>query len=204
MKKIDYSKNKVINLDNVVEIGENIAVYALKRLMAYRNNKKLDDLYYNLIRDIHYKKNYKRPLSDGYDLAQIAICFLCEHLGKRLYDMVEGARKKQVTIIHACTTRISNYLYKKLFLPEKYECKISRNNVIVNVEPFSENNAEKDAEKVEKIVSAMDLTERQTKVLDYYLQGKGICEISRLLSLSLSTVWRTRLSLQQKYLDLNL
>lgn len=72
------------------------------------------------------------------------------------------------------------------------------------MEPFSENNAKKDAEKVEKIVSVMDLTERQSKVLDYYLQGKGICEISRLLSLSLSTVWRTRLSLQQKYTDLKL
>ena len=198
------TNDRIITTDNVVEIGENIAVYALKRLMAYRDNKKLDDLYYNLIRDIHYKKNYKRPLSDGYDLAQIAICFLCEHLGKRLYDMVEGARKKQVTIIHACTTKISNYLYKRLFLPENYECGISRNNVIVNAEPFSENNAEKYTEKVEKIISAMDLTERQSKVLDYYLQGKGICEISRLLSLSLSTVWRTRLSLQQKYTDLKL
>lgn len=66
MKKIDYSKNKVINLDNVVEIGENIAVYTLQRLMTYRDNSNLFLMQAFRQKALRYGRRRKKKESNDY------------------------------------------------------------------------------------------------------------------------------------------
>lgn len=105
---------EVITADNVKELGENIALFALKKLHAYHGTKHLDDLYYGLIRDIHYQNNPSYVLSNGYDYAQTAICFLCEHIGKTLGTVIQVKYRKtlkNVTVIHACTTMLGRLYY---------------------------------------------------------------------------------------------
>ena len=58
----------VITPENVQEMGELIAVSTLKHLMPYR---KVEDLYYSLIRDIHCKNDVVRNLSDEIGRAHV-------------------------------------------------------------------------------------------------------------------------------------
>lgn len=67
--------------------GENIALYILKNLMPYRY-KEIAPLYYGLIEDIKRMADYIRTISEGYDLAQAAICFPCAYVDKKLSDKV--------------------------------------------------------------------------------------------------------------------
>lgn len=62
----------VITPNNVQEMGELIAVSTLKHLMPYR---KLEDLYYSLIRDLHRKHDIERNISDGYSLYKRQFAF---------------------------------------------------------------------------------------------------------------------------------
>ena len=100
---------EVITPDNVKQLGENIALFALKKLAAYHGTKKLDGLYFGLIKNIHRQNDPSYVFSDGYDYAQTASCFLCEHMGKSLGTMIQVKYRetvKEVTIIHACTSML--------------------------------------------------------------------------------------------------
>ena len=185
----------VITPENVQEMGELIAVSTLKHLMPYR---KVDDLYYNLVRDIQNKNDIKRILSDGYDFVQAAVCFLCEHMGKKLGDTVMGKYKKPVTIRHACYSELGNMVYK-LYQRQINTVGEHRNDTVKVPKPFEEDATEQSHKKVEQIIKKMKLTKKQKKTLDCYLKGMGICEISRLLGVVTSTVYKSRMILQRKY-----
>jgi DNA-binding NarL/FixJ family response regulator len=45
----------------------------------------------------------------------------------------------------------------------------------------------------------MRLNDRQKTILDYYMEGFGVSEISRRMNIETSTVWRNRIKLQLKY-----
>lgn len=57
--------------------------------MPYRY-KEIAPLYYGLIEDIKRMADYTRTISEGYDLAQAAICFPCAYVDKKLSDKVVG------------------------------------------------------------------------------------------------------------------
>ncbi len=185
----------VITPDNVQEMGELIAVSTLKHLMPYR---KLEDFYYSLIRDLHRKHDIERNISDGYDFVQTAICFLCEHMGKKLGDTILNRFKKPVTIRHACYSKLGNMVYK-LYRIQMNTCSEHRNDTVKVPEPFEENKTEESYKKVEQIIRKMKLTKKQKDTLNCYLKGMGVCEIARLLCVNNTTIWRSRMILQRKY-----
>ena len=79
--------DEVISSDNVMNIGELIALKTVQRLVLIKAPR---SLYVGLVRDINYKNVPGYIITDGYDLAQSAICFLCEHYGKRDFGTVFG------------------------------------------------------------------------------------------------------------------
>lgn len=204
LKELDKYENlsdAIITEDNVKIFGENIALYTLKHLMAYRYYD-IASLYYGLIRDIKQQDNYQRNISEGYDIAQTAICFLCEHIGKKLGDTVIG-KYGQVTVKHACSSIIGNYIYRRRkYRQNAYpilECDKAK-----TVTPFEEDHIKESYNRAEEIVKQMRLTKKQKLTLDCYIKGMGVCEISRFLNVVYSTVWRSRMLLQRKYIDLHL
>ena len=76
--------DEVISPDNVMNIGELIALKTVQRLVLIKAPR---SLYVGLVRDINYKNVPGYIITDGYDLAQSAICFLCEHFGERVLDL---------------------------------------------------------------------------------------------------------------------
>ena len=183
----------VISADNVRFLGENISLCALKHFLPFK--PKIEKLYFGLIRDIRNADNIRHTLSDGYDFAQTAICFLCEHIGKSLGDTVIGKYKKPVTVRHACFSEVGSLVYKYC----KYQpASINEKDFIKTPKPFEEDK-EKSYDRVDQIIAGMKLTKKQTLTLDCYRLGMGVSEIARQLSVNTSTVWRSRMILQRKY-----
>jgi hypothetical protein len=54
----------VITTENVLYLGENMALCTLKHKRIYRGIN-FEKLYYDLVRDIHCKSNIDRHISDG-------------------------------------------------------------------------------------------------------------------------------------------
>ena len=193
---------EVITPGNVKRLGENIALYAIKRLYAYHGTKQLDSLYYGLIKDIHKQNDPSYVLSDGYDYAQTASCFLCDYIGKTLGTVIQVQYRntvKNVTIIHACTSMLGRLYYASKQY-SKYTVPIGRKDSDKTVEPFEEDNREEQLNKVEEIIQGMRLTKKQALTLECYMQGMGITEITQVLGKCFSTIWRSRIQIQKKYM----
>ncbi len=185
----------IITKDNVKELGENIAICSMKHLLPYRNIYKL---YNGLIWDMHSLDNYERIITDGYDIAQEAIVYLCQFIGNKLGDMTENKYGKQITIKHGCASVVGNMIYKhyKIFKNTTHIC---ANDEVKTIEPFDETDIEASHNRVEEIIVGMNLTKKQKITLDCYLKGMREGEIIKLLNVVHSTVWRSRRQLQKKY-----
>ena len=62
---------------------------------------------------------------------------------------------------------------------------------------FEEDTSAENQERADSIVEQMNLKEKHKKVLDCYLQGLGVVEISKVLGIAYATVWRHRMLLQK-------
>ena len=202
--KIDVSKKYTTDLDtvitreNVLYLCENMALCALKRMIGYRGDYELR-MYYNLVGDIKGKNNINHTFSDSYDLVQTACLFLLNYVGMKLGDTVIDRNNKQVTIRHACYSEIGAAFYKRWSYHQKIYPIIDR-DANKDIEFTSENTVAESQERADDIVARMNLKEKHKKVLDCYLQGMGVVEISKSLGIAYATVWRHRILLQQRYI----
>ena len=55
--------------------------------------------------------------SDWYDIAQEAMLFLCQHMGKRLDDVYYTKTGRRITIKQACFSVADRYLAKNFASP---------------------------------------------------------------------------------------
>ena len=203
--KIDASKthttdlDTVITRDNVLCLCENMTLCALKHMIGYRGDYELR-MYYNLVGDIKGKNNINHTFSDSYDLVQTACLFLLNYVGMKLGDTVIDRNNKQVTIRHACYSEIGAAFYKRWDY-HKRTYPISHKDAEEDIEYIEENTINESQERAKEIVAQMNLKEKHKKVLDCYLKGMGVVEISKSLGIAYATVWRRRMLLQQRYIE---
>ena len=198
--KPSISLNDVIAPENIQLLGEYLAINALNFLRPYRA---VEQCYRGLLQDIRNKNKVGYRLSDGYDFAQTAMCFLCKYMGKSLGDIIIGKNGKPATVKQECYRVINrmtaqNTHYKNNTLP------IHKTIVAKRIQPFSDETyvEERSYARAQNIIENMELTEKQAKTLEYYMEGKSTGEISRLLSVAAVTVWRYRTAVRQKYMAL--
>ena len=189
----------VITRENVLYLCENMALCALKHMIGYRGDYELR-MYYNLVSDIKNKNNINHIFSDSYDLVQTACLFLLNYVGMKLGDTVVDRYNKQVTIRHACYSEIGAAFYKR-WNYHKRTYPISYKDDEGNIEYIEENTINESQERAKAIVARMNLKEKHKKVLDCYLKGMGVVEISKSLGIAYATVWRHRMLLQQRYIE---
>ena len=203
--KIDVSKKYTTDLDtvitreNVLYLCENMALCALKHMIGYRGDYELR-MYYNLVGDIKGKNNINHTFSDSYDLVQTACLFLLNYVGMKLGDTVIDIYNKQVTIRHACYSEIGAAFYKRWSYHQR-TYHISYKDAEEDIEFIEENTINESQERADDIVARMNLKEKHKKVLDCYLRGMGVVEISKSLGIAYATVWRHRMLLQQRYIE---
>ena len=187
--------DEVISLDNVMNIGELIALKTVQRLVLIKAPR---SLYVGLVRDINYKNVPGYIITEGYDLAQSAICFLCEHFGERVLDLcIDPKTGEPVTLYRLCSRVVSNEIYKRwLFNRNTREIYIKTD---CYEQEFFEEDFEESFKKCAKIIRNMKLTKGEKQTLDCYIAGMRFVEIADKLKIDRSNVWRRRERIQNKY-----
>ena len=187
----------VISAENIQKIGEVIALTCIKTVIV-RAGKDLNHLYVRLIDDINHCKNSTRPFSDAYDIAQEAMLFLCEHIGKKLGDGYTTKYGKTITIRSACFRHTDRYLDKQY--TRHITNAVSLDERIAS-EPVKtlDDEQKNDYTAVDGLIAKMKLTAAEYETLCAYMAGLTYLEVTRLLDVNRTTIWRRRMSLQRKY-----
>lgn len=197
VNKVILDNDMVISAENVQKMGEVIALTCIKTVII-RSGKDLHYLYKGLLRDMNRSKDDYSPLSNAYDIAQEAMLFLCQHIGKKLGDDYTTKYGKVVTIKSACYRCADNYLQKQY---TRYMANtISLNERIMSepVKPFDDEQ-KNDYTVVDGLISKMKLTAVEYETLCAYMAGLTYLEVTRLLNVNRTTIWRRKMSLQRKY-----
>jgi len=197
-KKRKISEDVVITVDNIKELGEKIALWGLK----VKNNltdKRLDNLFYGLINDIYQPLKNKDIFSDGYDIAQEVILFLCDHIGKKLGDLVLDYKGKICSIKTLAMRVVFTYLDKILNTENRnkpYKTSLRYKTVELN---YKEDD---DYTKVDKVLEKLNLTEGEQQVIDIYMTGYGTYEMCRFYNMNVSTLYTRRRAIRKRYMKL--
>ncbi len=101
---------ETISAENVKLMGEMIALQALRTVKKF-DMKAADKLYIGLIKDLHHMSEIDYIVSDGYDVAQTAICFLYQFVGHSANEIYGKDRKgKEITIKLACYREVDRFI----------------------------------------------------------------------------------------------
>ncbi len=88
-----------VSPQNVKLMGEMVALQAFRNVKKFEFNV-TDKLYINLIKDLHHMHEVGYITSDSYDYAQTAICFLCQFMGRSVYEIYgKDSKGIQITIM---------------------------------------------------------------------------------------------------------
>ena len=104
------------------------------------------------------------------------------------------------TIRHACYSEIGAAFYKRWDY-HKRTYPISYKDAEEDIESTQENTVDESKERTKEILARMNLKEKHRKVLACYLKGMGAQEISKSLGIAYATVWRHRMLLQKRYIE---
>lgn len=187
----------VITADNIKKIGELIALLTIRTVMC-RSGKDLYRLYDGLIKDCNKSNDSLVEYSDGYDIAQTAMLFLCEHIGKRLGDNYTTAHGNIISIKQACFRFTDRYLDKQ-FTRHLAHTIVINDSVASSHITFIEDESNNDYTAVDALIERMNLTQGEYDVLCAYMSGLTYLEVTQLLTVNRTTIWRRRMSLQRKY-----
>ena len=168
-----------ISDENVKLMGEMIA------LQLFRTRKKhyckiADRLYIGLIKDLHHMNEVYYTVSDGYDYAQAAMCFLLQYKGRKATDVCYTDNAgKEVSIKFACYRETGRHLDRYRRKAEKAE--------------------EPDHDKADAIMEAMHLTEAEKETLNCYMNGMTQSEAALVLGITVFGVKYRKMRIRQKY-----
>ena len=189
-----------ISNENVKLMGEMIALQTLRTLKKY--DWKIADKYYiGLIKDLHHMGEVDYIVSDGYDVAQTAICFLYQFIGRKVSDIYGRDRRgKEITIKLACYREVDNELMR-------YRRKMDKTSYIdftsYKALPMDPVNCfekeQKDYTKVDAILEAMHLNEMELAVLDCVLRGLVRSEIIAELGIGRGSICYRKRQIRSKY-----
>ena len=188
----------VITADNIKKTGELIALLTIRTVMC-RSGKDLYRLYDGLIKDCNKSNDSLAEYSDGYDIAQTAMLFLCEHIGKQLGDNYVTIRGKVITIKQACFRFTDRYLDKQFTRQLAHTTAIS-DNVASSHIAFIDDESNNDYTAVDELIERMHLTQGEYAVLCAYMSGLTYLEATNLLNVNRTTIWRRRTRIQEKFL----
>lgn len=201
MKEVNkgiLDNDMVISAENIQKMGEVIALTCIKTVIV-RSGKDLHYLYKGLLRDMNRSKEDNSPFSNAYDIAQEAMLFLCQHIGEKLGDNCITKYGKVVSIKSACYRCSDNYLQKQY---TRYMANtISLDERITSEsETILDDEQKNDYTVVDGLIAKMKLTAAEYETLCAYIAGLTYLEVTRILNVNRTTIWRRQKSIQKKYL----
>ena len=192
--------DRVITEENVQRMGEVVALCAIKTVIV-RGGKDLHNLYKGLLRDINRRENDMSRYSDGYEIAQEAMLFLCQHMGKRLDDVYYTKTGRKITIKQACFSVADRYLAKNFVSPMLNTTSL---NEQITTEPettIPDEEQKNDYTAFDGLISKMKLTSVEYETLSILMAGFTMLQIGKILNVNRTTIWRRQNSIRRKYLS---
>lgn len=187
----------VISTENVQHMGEVIALCTIKTVIV-RGGKDLHNLYKGLLRDINRADDDISRYSDGYEIAQEAMLFLCQHMGKRLNDVYYTKTGRKITIKQACFSVADRYLAKNYVAPMLNTISLNE-QIATEPETILGNEQKNDYTAFDGLISKMHLTAVEYETLSILMAGFTMLQIGKILNVNRTTIWRRRMSIQRKY-----
>ncbi len=191
---------EVISNDNVKLMGEMIALQALRNVLPY-DFEVVSKLYNGLIKDLNHISQIDYTITDGYDYAQTAICFLYQFKGMYVND-VYGKDKsgKYISIKTACYRAVDRELLH-------FRRKIARNRQIDlchNKRDIPDprdcfDNSTTDYAKADALIEKLHLTKPEIQTLNCYMSGMKQSEAAAVLGITIFGVKYRKLRIRQKY-----
>ena len=187
----------VISAKNIQKMGEVIALTCIKTVIV-RSGKDLHYLYKGLLRDMNRSKDDLSPFSNAYDIAQEAMLFLCQNIGKKLGEGYITKYGKTTTIRSACFRCADNYLEKQ-YTRHIINTVSLDEQITTKSETILDNEQKNDYTVFDGVVKQMKLTKVEQETLSRLMVGLTCIEIAKLCNANRTTIWRRRMSLQRKY-----
>ena len=187
--------SEIISFENVQQMGEMIALKTLRGRYAYARQT-LEWLYVGFVKDLNRDNDARHVFSDAYDLAQTAICFLCEFVGKSLNDVYMIKNGQEITIKKATYLLVGRTIDRmRRHMSRSRDINDYTEELSVEIDHYKE----KDYTEVDNKIELLNLKPRDRAVLDCYMAGMTCNEIAEFLDIDRITVWRRRTRAQVKY-----
>ena len=189
-----------ISDSNVKLMGEMIALQALRNVMPY-DYEVVSKLYNGLVKDLNRIKNIYYTITDGYDYAQLAICFLYQFKGHYVSDIYGKDRYgKYITIKTACFRKVdSELLHFRRKIAHNRQIDFGHNkHDIPDPRDCFEDTIE-DYAKADKLLADLHLTECELETLNCCMNGMKRSEIAADLGITIHGVRYRKLRIRQKY-----
>ena len=198
--------NEPISAQNVKLMGEMIALQALRTVKKF-DMKVADRLYIGLIKDLHHMGEIDYIISDGYDVAQTAICFLYQFAGRKASEIYGKDRKgKEISIKLACYREVDKFI----------DCLRNRSDRRGAIEyiDFTDYKAlpmdpvncfereQTDYTKYDELVEALQLSSLELAILDCYMNGMKQAEVCAELGIGRGKINSRKASIRQRYYSL--
>ena len=187
--------SEIISFENVQQMGEMIALKTLRGRYDYARQT-LEWLYVGFVKDLNRSNDSHHVFSDAYDLAQTAICFLCEFVGKKLTDIYMIKNGQEITIKKATYLLVGRTIDRmRRHMSRSRDINDYTEELSVEIAHYEE----KDYTEVDNKIELLNLKPRDRAVLDCYMAGMTCNEIADFLDIDRITVWRRRTRAQVKY-----
>ena len=195
--------NEPISAENVKLMGEMIALQALRTVKKY-DMKVADRLYIGLIKDLHHMGEIDYIVSDGYDVAQTAICFLYQFAGRKASEINGKDRKgKEISIKLACYHEVDRFI-------DSLRNRSDRRGEIEYIDftdykalPMDPVNCfehkQTDYTKYDELVGALQLSALELAILDCYMNGMKQAEVCAELGINRGTINHRKASIRKRY-----
>ena len=193
-----------ISADNVKLMGEMIALQALRTVKKF-DMKVVDRLYIGLIKDLHHMGEVDYIVSDGYDVAQTAICFLYQFVGHSVQEIYGKDRKgKEITIKLACYREVDSFI-------SLLRNRTDRRGTVVESIDFTDYKAlpmdpvncfeheQTDYSKYDELVEALKLSALELAILNCYMNGMVQSEVCAELGIGRGTINHRKASVRKRY-----
>lgn len=169
-------------------------------LIIVRGGKDLHNLYKGLLRDINRSENDMSRYSDGYDIAQEAMLFLCQHMGKRLDDVYVTKTGRKITVKQACSSVADRYLAKNYVAPMLNTTSLNE-QIKTEPETILDDEQKNDYTVFDGLVAKMKLTAVEYETLSILMAGFTMFQIGKILNVNSTTIWRRQNSIRKKYMQ---
>ena len=198
---------EVISAENVKLMGEMIALQALRTVKKY-DMKVADRLYIGLIKDLHHMSEIDYIVSDGYDVAQTATCFLYQYVGHTVHEIYGKDRKgNDISIKLACYREVDSFI-------SLLRNRTDRRGTVVESIDFTDYKAlpmdpvncfeqeQTDYTKYDELVGALQLSALELAILNCYMNGMVQSEVCAELGIGRGRINSRKASIRQRYYNL--